>query len=247
MSVNTYEVMNVEKARVTTPEYRVAVVLAGCGAQDGAEITEAVSLIVQLQRAGCLVDVFAPDAVAVDTVNHLTGAVLPDEQRNLLTEAARIARGKVSPLETLSANAYSALAFAGGFGVAKNLCDFAFAGKDAVLRDDVFAAISQFVLAKKPVGALCIAPVLLGLYGKASGIAGLHLTLGDGSAQGAVSALESWGAHHVPCGVREACVDRVHKLVTAPAYMHGDASHADVFASAEALVKGLVHLLIQES
>ena len=41
--------------------------------------------------------------------------------RNVLVESARIARGNISPLSTLSATSYDAVVFPGGFGAAKNL------------------------------------------------------------------------------------------------------------------------------
>lgn len=44
--------------------------------------------------------------------------------RNVLTESARIARGKISDLAQLSAAHHDAAIFPGGFGAAKNLCVF---------------------------------------------------------------------------------------------------------------------------
>jgi len=42
--------------------------------------------------------------------------------RNVLTESARIARGKITDLARLSAANHDAAIFPGGFGAAKNLC-----------------------------------------------------------------------------------------------------------------------------
>lgn len=44
--------------------------------------------------------------------------------RNVLTESARIARGKITDLAQLSATNHDAAIFPGGFGAAKNLCVF---------------------------------------------------------------------------------------------------------------------------
>jgi len=102
---------------------KVAVVLSGCGVFDGSEIQEAVSILIHLSRAGVSYDCFAPDKKA-DVIDHLAGKPA-GEQRNVLTESARIARGEIRPLAELKAGEYDAVFFPGGFGAAKNLCDFA--------------------------------------------------------------------------------------------------------------------------
>ena len=220
----------------------VALVLAGCGAKDGSEITEAVSLLVALSQRGFQVQCFAPDRNTHDVINHLTGHSQQAE-RSQLEEAARIARGHIQPLSALKASNHSAVVVAGGFGVVKNLCNFAFSGREATLHADVHAALLPFMTADKPCAALCIAPMVLALLCKEAGYKGAELTLGSGEARDAVAALEFWGARHVPTRPGQACVDSKHRLVTAPAYMYDDATPADVFASADALVQGLVHLL----
>ncbi|MEN9529220.1 MAG: isoprenoid biosynthesis glyoxalase ElbB [Pseudomonadota bacterium] len=220
----------------------VALVLAGCGAKDGSEITEAVSLLVALSQHGYKVQCFAPDRSTHDVINHLNGQQ-HQTMRNQLEESARIARGQVKPLSELKAQNYAAVVVAGGFGVVKNLCNFASAGREATLQGDVRAALLPFLTTGKPCAALCIAPVVLALLCKEAGYKGADLTLGSGAARDAVMALEFWGAHHVPTRPGQACIDTKHRLVTAPAYMYDDATPADVFASAEALVKGLSNLL----
>ena len=226
----------------TGSQGRVALVLAGCGAKDGAEITESVSLMVALAQAGFSTSVFAPDRPTAHTINHFTGKE-EGTPRNILTEAARIARGKVSSLSHLKADDFDALVFAGGFGAAKNLCNFAFAGQDATLQNDVKTALIPFFKAHKPIAALCIGPVVVALGAREAGITGIHLTLGDGSAVDAVRAVELWGAVHVPTAVDAACVDKLHRIVTSPAYMYDHATPADIFASATALVKDLQEVL----
>lgn len=112
---------------------RVAVVLAGCGAKDGTEITEAVALLISLSRKGLAFECFAPDRSMHHVVNHVSGVESVNESRNQMEEAARIARGKIKPLASLQMHEFDALVIAGGFGVVKNLCNFAFAGKGGFL------------------------------------------------------------------------------------------------------------------
>lgn len=223
---------------VHTPQRKVAVVLAGCGAKDGAEITEAVSLLVALSEAGIEARLFAPNRPLHHTIDHLHKKEVA-EKRNILVEAARIARGDIAPIESLDVARFDALAFGGGFGVAKNLCNYAFAEVDARLFDDVKVPLVGFLRAKKPVAALCIAPIVVALGVREIGIKSAKLTLGDGSDKAAVSAIEKWGLRHVPCANNEACVDTENRLVSSPAYMLADATPADIFASARALVAGL--------
>jgi enhancing lycopene biosynthesis protein 2 len=224
-------------------DVRVAVVLAGCGARDGSEITEAVSLLVALSQKGFHVDCFAPNRKMHHVVDHLSGREVVEESRHQLHEAARIARGRIHPLTEMKVQHFDAVVLAGGFGAAKNLCNYAFSGVDAHLEVDVKAALLPFLDAHKPLGALCIAPIVLALLCREAHFVGAQVTLGDGSAQEAVRAVESWGLRHVPVGRRDACIDRQFRMVTAPAYMFDDATPADVFACAVALVDGVQSLL----
>lgn len=221
---------------------RVALVLAGCGAKDGSEITETVSLLVALTQRGYDCQFFAPDRPQHHTVNHLTGQD-GEMPRNILAESARIARGKVRPLTELRPDEFDALALPGGFGSAKNLFNFALAGMDASLHADMAPVLLAFARQKKPIAALCIAPMMLALVARELGVRGARITLGGGDARDAISAIESWGGTHVPCQVGEACVDETHRFVSAPAYMHADATPAGIFESAQALVDGLSRLL----
>jgi len=195
-----------------------------------------------LSQQGFQVQCFAPDRSTHDTINHLTGA--PHQtMRNQLEESARIARGRVQPLSELRAQSYAAVVIAGGFGVVKNLCNYAVAGREAHLEADVRASLLPFVTARKPCAALCIAPMVLALLCKEAGIKEAELTLGSGAARDAVAALEFWGSRHVPTQPGQACIDAKNHLVTAPAYMYDDATPADIFASAIALVAGLSKLI----
>jgi len=208
---------------------KVAVVLSGCGVYDGSEIHEAVSTLIHISRAGVGYDCFAPNVDQPSVVNHLTGKPAPGEKRNVLVESARIARGRIRPLTDLHARDYSAVFFPGGFGAAKNLCDFADKGAQMKVLPDVERVVKEFHSAGKPIGMCCIAPVIAArvLGARPGGGGGCTLTLGDES--DASRAAQAMGARHAAAGVTEAVTDERNRLVTAPAYMHGSAPIHEVF------------------
>lgn len=191
---------------------KVAVILSGCGVFDGAEVQEAVLTLLRLDQQGAQYQCFAPDRAQVDVVDHLTG-LETGEQRNVLVESARVARGAVYALDELKVSEFDAVVVPGGFGVAKNLSDFAVHGAECSLQTDFEQAITGFHQAKKPIGLLCIAPVLSAkLFG-----AGVRCTIGSEPAT--VQAVEAMGAQHEDCTVDQVVIDERYKLVTTPAYM----------------------------
>jgi len=214
---------------------RIAVVLSGCGVYDGAEIHEAVCTLLAISRAGAEAVCFAPNAPQAHVVNHLTGEEAP-ETRNVLVESARIARGKIADLATFDAGAVDALIFPGGFGAAKNLCDFAFKGPGCAVNPDVEKAVRTMRAAGKPIGALCIAPALMA---KLFGAEGVEVTIGSDA--GTAAALETLGARHTVTGHGEIVVDRKLKVVTSPCYML-DATVAQIADGAENTVRALIEL-----
>lgn len=217
---------------------RASVVLSGCGYLDGAEVTEAVLSLFFLEREGFTVQVFAPDGPQHHVVQHQTGEEVPGASRNVLEEAARIARGQVRPLEALKADEAEALVLPGGFGAAKNLSTFAFEGPEASLHPELVRAVDEFQTAKKPILALCIAPATLALAMKAKGRTGCRLTIGEDA--GTAAAIEALGQVHVICPVDACVVDEDHRVISAPAYMY-DASRAEVGAGIEKAVRSLAH------
>lgn len=189
----------------------VAVILAGCGVYDGSEINEAILTLLHIAKNGATYQCFAPDIKQLHTVNHLTGEVMTDK-RNVLTEAARIARGEVKSLIELDITQFDALIVPGGFGAAKNLCDFAVKGIQASINNDVLNACKAFAQAKKPAGYMCIAPALIPfIYNNA------QLTIGNDP--DTAQALSLLGATHINCEVNNVVIDQSNKLVTTPAYM----------------------------
>lgn len=196
---------------------KVAVILSGCGHEDGAEIREAVLSLLYLDQQGVEVSVFAPDVPQADTINHLTGNV-ESQSRNVLVEAARIARGKISPLSKLDVNAIDALVIPGGFGAAKNLSDFASKGADCTLLPDMETVIRACVKQKKPIAAICIAPAILAAALR--GVVKPTVTIGDN--KDVAGAIESMGGVHINCPTNECVADDRNLLVTCSAYMRDD-------------------------
>ncbi len=195
---------------------KVGVVLSGCGVYDGTEIHESVITLLALNRAGAEVQCMAPDMDQLHVINHLTGEEVTGETRNVLVEAARIARGDIVDIATVKSGDLDALIFPGGFGAAKNLCDFAVKGIDCSVNPEVLRLTKEMVSAKKPVGVVCIAPALMA---KVMGDADVNVNLTIGTDEETASALEGMGATHVSCPVQEFVVDRENKIVSTPAYM----------------------------
>jgi enhancing lycopene biosynthesis protein 2 len=205
---------------------KTAVILAGCGRGDGTEITEAVSVLVHAARLGMSVRCFAPDQESFDTINHATSEKVPGT-RNLMVEAARISRGDITPLSQLYARDFDALVFPGGFGAAKNLCNFATAGESCTAHPEVTRIVQDFASARKPMGFICIAPVLgARVLGTPGGKHCCELTIGTDAST--ASKIESMGAKHIAKLTTECHVDTQHKVVSTPAYMH-EASPFEVF------------------
>jgi len=213
---------------------KFAVLLSGCGVYDGAEIHEATLSLLAIARQGGSYEIFAPDINQHHVINHLTGEEM-DEQRNVLVESARIARGQIKDLKAFNPASFDGLILPGGFGAAKNLSSWAFEGADASVLPEVEEAISGMVALKKPVGALCISPVILAkVLGK------VHLTIGND--ENTIDALESLGAKHVYATHGEVVVDPDLNVVTTPCYML-DATIAQIADGASNLVDAMIKLM----
>ncbi len=222
---------------------KVALILSGCGHKDGTEITEAVSLNLCLLQAGFAVDYFAPNRAQADTVNHLNGQAQQGE-RNILVESARIARGQIKALEALNVAEYEAIVLPGGFGAVKNFTDFLSSGGEAKLQMDIGRVLSEALTKQKALVAICAAPLVLALAIKEAGQTGAQITFGLRSeCEDFLEAIEAWGVVHIERKIDECLVDPQYRLVTAAAYMYGDATAVEVFSSAQAAVKGLEQLL----
>lgn len=197
---------------------KAAVILSGCGHMDGAEIRESVLALLYLDQQGAEVSVFAPDKPQMHVIDYTTGKPT-DETRNVLKEAARIARGKIKPLTALKAGDFDVLVIPGGYGVAKNLADFATKGADCTVDPDFKAAILAFLEQKKPVGAICIAPAVLAAALKGSDYSP---TLTIGEDKGTAAAIEACGSHHKNCATSGFVYDDATHIASCSAYMRDD-------------------------
>ena len=191
---------------------KVAVILSGCGVFDGSEIHEAVCTLLALDLAGAEYTCFAPNILQKQVINHLTHEV-KNEKRNVLEEAARIARGKISDIKTANADTLDAAIFPGGFGAASNLCNFSEKNTDMVVQPDVLTFAQAMKKQRKPLGFICISPVMISkIYGP-----GVEHTIGYD--ENTKSAIEKMGGKHIGCAVTQAVTDQEHKVVSTPAYM----------------------------
>ena len=194
---------------------RVGVVLSGCGVNDGAEIHESVITMLALDRAGVDMVLMAPNIDQLHVINHYTGSEM-DESRNVLMESARIARGKIRDMAEVHASDVDALIFPGGFGVVKNLCDYAMAGTDCSVNPDVKRLATDVHKAGKPIGIICIAPAM---FAKIMQGAGHTVELTIGTDEQTSSDINSMGSNHVSCPVEDIVIDKKNKIVSTPAYM----------------------------
>jgi enhancing lycopene biosynthesis protein 2 len=213
-----------------------AVVLSGCGVYDGAEIHESVLTLLALEKANVDYRIYAPDIEQHHVINHLSGEVTP-ERRNVLVEAARIARGKISPLEKLKPYAYDAVIFPGGYGVAKNLSSLAFDGAHCKIDPTVEKIIKGFHDLKKPIGAICISPALIArVLGK------IEVTIGDDK-ETVTQVIKMGGQHHITTN-GQIFIDPENKIVSAPCYML-ETSVLHVAIEVENVVNALLKLCTQ--
>ena len=213
---------------------KFAVVLSGCGVFDGAEIHEATLSMYAIKKQGAAYDVFAPDVKQHHVINHITGEEM-NETRNVMVEAARIARGKIKPLSQFDPDAYDAILLPGGFGAAKNLCSFAFDGPDCKVDPDTEKALKGMHKAGKPIGALCISPVIL-----AKVLDNVKLTIGQD--QGTAEAVTKMGATHLSTNHGEVVSDDKHKVFTTPCYML-DADIVQIGEGAENIVQAMLEVM----
>jgi enhancing lycopene biosynthesis protein 2 len=216
----------------------VGVVLAGCGYLDGAEIYESVLTLLFLDRANIPYQCLSPDVPQMHVVNHLSGKET-GETRRVLVEAARIARGKIEPLSDAWVAKLDAVIFPGGFGAAKNYCDYAVKGDECSIHPLVESFLRKWIETRKPIGLICIAPLVLARALKGTNI---HPRLTVGAESGAARSVEVFGSKHVVCPETDIVVDREHKIVTTPAYMY-DARIAEAAQGIEKLVKEVVALM----
>ena len=210
---------------------KFAVILSGCGVFDGAEIHEATLTMLAIMKQGAEYEIFAPDISQHHVINHITGEEMK-ETRNVLVESARIARGNIKDLKEYNVADFDALIFPGGFGAAKNLCDFAFKGADCNVNSEVVNAVRQTSQEKKPIGALCISPVIMAkIFGD------IELTIGQDTETS--EAIEKMGATHKLTNHGDVVIDEKNNVFTTPCYML-DANILEIARGASNIVKAML-------
>lgn len=214
---------------------KIGVLLSGCGVYDGSEIHESVLALLAICENGAEAYCIAPDIPMVHTIDHSCGDELK-ETRNVLVEAARISRGNITKLSDVNVSDLDALILPGGFGAAKNLCDYAFKGKDCSVNEDVAFLITKMADLRKPIGAICIAPVIVA---KVLGDRAVELTIGTDETT--ATHVESFGAKHVNCGSTEYHFDEKNMIVSVPAYMNAS-DISEVSRGIKKLVQKIVEI-----
>lgn len=229
---------------------RIAVVLSGCGVFDGSEITEAVSTLVHISAAGMRFACFAPDIPSYQVIDHTRGEPEDSEQsprRNVYRESARIARGKILPLSDLDVGDFDAMIFPGGFGVAKNLSNFAVKGHEMEVLDDVSRVVKEFHANGKPMGFMCISPIIPScIFGPdvAVTVGGDADDNGKWPFHGAAHAIEAMGSKHIVTSLDQICIDKSARIVSSAAYMSGDAKPHQVFDNIGKLVDAVHEMIL---
>ncbi|CAG9334901.1 C21orf33 [Blepharisma stoltei] len=233
---------------------KVAVVLSGCGVYDGSEITESVAVLANLSKNGAEYQCFAPDKPQFHIVNHLSGEEVQNQQRNVLQESARIARGNVLALSSLRPANFDALILPGGFGAAKNLSTFATQGANMTVDPDLTQAILGFFQLNKPMGFTCISPIICAkILGTKNKKPGIELTLGKRRKDetwpfsGSIEVADSFGNKLVDKDVDEIMVDSSALIVSTPAYMKSTAKPHEVYEGIGKLVKKVLDLTVKNA
>jgi enhancing lycopene biosynthesis protein 2 len=215
---------------------KIAVILSGCGVMDGSEIHEAVSTLLSIDQAGAQYFCLASSIKQTRVVNHLTNETIEDEERNILVESARIARGEIQDIKNASPSEYNAAIYVGGYGAALNLCNFGSQGGSHTVNSDVLSFAKTMAHLGKPQGFVCIAPVLIAkIYG-----ANILMTIGNDL--DTIKVIEEMGNKHQNCLATDIVIDAEHKVVTTPAYMLAK-SISEVFTGIKKLVDKVITLI----
>uniref|UniRef100_A0A2C9JN08 DJ-1/PfpI domain-containing protein n=1 Tax=Biomphalaria glabrata TaxID=6526 RepID=A0A2C9JN08_BIOGL len=197
---------------------KAAIILSGCGHMDGSEIRESTFVALELDRCGVSYDFFAPDKDFVP-INYATKEEMP-EKRNVLIEASRISRGYIIDIDKMDVANYSTLIIPGGFGVMKNLSDIAVNKKNPYIVPSIKNKIIKFWEAKKPIGAVCIAPALV--VAALSHLTSIRVTLGELRHSEMIKAL---GGQYTECDSDDFVVDIENMIFSTPAYMLDRKAH----------------------
>jgi enhancing lycopene biosynthesis protein 2 len=225
---------------------KIGVLLSGCGVYDGAEIQEAVFSLLAIEEAGAEAVCLSVNKNQHHVVNHLTGEEMT-ESRNMMVEAARIARGAVQDISNYDISQLDAVVIPGGFGSAKNFTSWAFDGTNGTVLPEIQEFIKKCISVKKPIAALCVSPVVLALALQNSDV---HPTMTLGTDQekspydihGFSSGLSQTGVHAEMKTIREISIDENLKIVSAPCYMM-DATVLEIRNNIQQAIQALIQLI----
>jgi enhancing lycopene biosynthesis protein 2 len=224
---------------------KIGVLLSGAGVYDGAEIQEAVLAMLAIQEAGCEYVCISIDKSQYHVINHLDGSEM-NETRNMLVEAARIARGSILKIEAAHPADLDGLVIPCGFGSSKNFTNWAFEGPAGTILPEVKLLIINFLNVGKPIAALCVSPVVVAKALENSGIDS-ELTLGSTQEKSPNSiadfhaGIEKTGVKSIEKTVEEIHIDVKNKIITAPCYMM-DASLVEIRKNIQAAIHALIAL-----
>ncbi len=215
---------------------KFAVILSGCGFLDGSEISESVLTLLALSQANVNYQAVSVSINQHHSINHVSQNE-EKNNRNVMEESARIARGNIIDIKDTNPSEFSGVIIPGGYGVAKNLCSFAFKGAQATVNEDIKKFLLEFKRQEKPIGAICISPALIALL---LGNDEVKLTIGDDKETS--SEIQKTGAKHNTCTVDKICIDKKLKVVSTPAYMYSDASLDKIYLGIKSCVDKVIEL-----
>jgi enhancing lycopene biosynthesis protein 2 len=221
---------------------KIGVLLSGCGVYDGAEIQEVVLTLLAIEEIGAEAVCISVDEDQYHVVNHVNGEEMP-EKRNMLIESARMTRGNIREISSITPADLDALVIPGGFGSAKNFTSWAFSGPESTINAKIKLLIVNMVNIGKPIAALCVSPVVVA---KAMQNSAVHPLMTIGSDQegspydikGFCAGIEAVGSTTEMRSVREITVDAENKIITAPCYMM-DASISEVRKNIRSAIESL--------
>lgn len=225
---------------------KIGILLSGCGVYDGAEIQEAVLTLLAIQEEGHEAICIAVNADQHHVINHLTGEEM-HETRNMMVEAARIARGVITEISNIAPADIDALVIPGGFGSAKNLTSWAFNGPSGSILPEVKLLLVNLYNIGKPIVALCVSPVVLAKAFEGMDI-DLNLSLGSNAEASPYDinsfnkGLEQTGVRSQMKTVHEILVDQKNKIISAPCYMM-EASVLEIRLNISQAVKALSKMI----
>ena len=210
---------------------KIGILLSGCGVYDGAEIQESVLTMLALDEIGAQYICISLDAPQHHVINHITGEEMP-ESRNMMIEAARIARGAIVNIKDVQPADIDGLVIPGGFGSAKNFTQWAFNGPEGSILPEVKLLLVNLVNVGKPIVGLCVSPVVIA---KALQGSTTHpkMTLGNTEKPSPYNieemslGLQKSGVITSYKELKEIEIDKENRIISAPCYMM-EASISDV-------------------